>query len=342
MRVMMRRIGWLGAIVSLSIVMAGCARLSVSHLYTAKATPNQKIQPDTQQLPKAHILNTFKLPQNNDVVGHLAQATVKQGDTLSQIAQRYEIGYQDLIRANPGIDPKHLQVGQKLIIPTMYILPSPDKREGIVINIPELRLYDFTQPGQVFIYPVALGRQGWRTPVSETYVYKKKEKPTWHVPQSIRKHYQEKYGKELPRVVGPGPDNPLGRYAVYLHKSGYLIHGTNRPETIGHFVSSGCIRMYPDNIKQVFGHAQQGVPVHIIYSTYKAGWLDNKLYLSAYKPVEHKDDLYNVHHRSLDEVLEAAKQQRKQPITVNHTKKQAVVNNGRGIPTRIGHIVTLS
>lgn len=333
----MTRIGPLLVIVSLCIVMAGCARVSVDHLYSQAPTPNPKTHPNPQHLPQAEVLTTFKIPDNNDVVGRLAQTTVKQGDTLAKIAQRYDIGYQDLMRANPGVDPKHLQVGQKLIIPTMYILPPPDKREGIVINIPELRLYDFTQAGQVSIYPVALGRQGWRTPVSETYIYKKKEKPTWHVPQSIREHYQEKYGKELSRVVPPGPDNPLGKYAVYLHKSGYLIHGTNRPGTIGHFVSSGCIRMYPDNIKQVFEHAQQGIPVHIIYSTYKAGWLDNALYLSAYKPVEHEKDLYQVHHRSLNEVLKGAKQRRDQSVMVNHHKIQAVVSSGRGVPTRVGY-----
>lgn len=327
-------------------VLSGCSSrissLSLGGSPQQDVVQNRLSQPNLDRLPQAQKLNTFQLSSDayNDVVGHLAQTTIKRGDTLSEIAQRYDIGYEDLMRANPNLDPQNLQVGQKILIPTMYILPPPDKRTGIVINIPELRLYDFTQDDKVMIFPVALGRQGWRTPVADTYVFRKEEKPTWHPPKSIRQHYQEKYGQELPRSIGPGPNNPLGKYAVYLHKSGYLIHGTNKPSSVGHFVSSGCIRMYAEDIQQVYQHVQQGTPVHIIHSTNKAGWLDDALYLSAYQPVEHDDALYQIHHKSLAEVISAAKKRRQQPIWISHGKKRKVKDLGYGIPTEIGYVLS--
>lgn len=323
----------------LCLYLSGCA-WHIQSLVDHQKDTSPEQQSANQTLPQAQSLNTFELTnkQYHDVVGHIAQTTIQQGDTLSQIARRYDVGYQDIMRANPGLNPDQLQVGRQILISTLYVLPPPDKREGIVINIPELHLYDFTQDGQVSVYPVALGRQGWRTPVANTYVYRKQTQPTWHVPESIRKHHKEKYGEELPRAIGPGPNNPLGEYAVYLHKSGYLIHGTNNPSSVGRFISSGCIRMYSPDIKQVYQHVSQGTPVHIMYSPNKAGWLDDKLYISAYKPVEHDEDLYQIHHISLQEALEAAKKRQSKPVDIDHDKKQKIKELGYGIPAQIGQI----
>ena len=332
--------GLISLVLGVAFVISGCSshfgQLTNKHTSTFE---NLKIQPTADDLDEATGTNTFKLSdKQNDVVGRIAKVEIQRGDTLTKIAQKYDLGYQDIMRANPDLDPKQLLIGQELLIPDMYLLPPPEKREGIVINIPELRLYDFTQKGEVSIYPVALGRQGWRTPVADTYIYRKQKKPTWYVPDSIRKHHKEKYGEELPKKVEPGPDNPLGEYAVYLRKAGYLIHGTNNPSSIGHFVSSGCIRMYADDIKHIYNHVSKGTPVHIVYLPNKVGWQGRKLYMSAYKPLEHSDGLYQVHHVSLQEALDEAKQRRAGAIKVDKDKMKAIKKLGYGIPTQIGHV----
>ena len=225
-----------------------------------------------------------KPKQGNDLVGENYTITTEQGDSLDIIRGKHGVSYDELLVANPGINFYKLKVGQRVVIPKQFILPK--FREGIVVNTPELRLYYFdVDSDSIFSYPVGLGRENWRTPLTATKVVGKKANPPWRVPESIRNYVYNKTGKLLPDVVAPGPQNPLGSYALYLSKSGYLIHGTNAPTSVGTFISSGCIRMLKDPIETLYREVEVGTPVRIIHYPYKAGWLGNKLYLEVHKAV---------------------------------------------------------
>ena len=228
---------------------------------------------------------TFDLPaEGDDVVGQSFRLTTHYEDTFSDIARIYDIGYRQMVAANPEVDPWLPGEESEIVVPQQYILP-PGPREGIVINLAELRLYYYPKERPVVItYPIGIGREGWSTPTGETKVIGKKEGPSWKVPESILKEHEED-GDPLPEVVPPGPDNPLGTHAIYLGMSGYLLHGTNKPFGVGMRVSHGCIRLYPENIKQFFHEVETGIPVRIIDKPYKAGWLDGELYVQVHPPL---------------------------------------------------------
>jgi L,D-transpeptidase ErfK/SrfK len=154
-----------------------------------------------------------------------------------------------------------------------------------VINLAELRLYYYpSDKNQVVTHPLGIGREGWSTPVGETQIIGKKKDPTWTVPESIRKEHEEA-GDPLPPVVPPGPNNPLGGYALYLGIQGYLLHGTNKPFGVGMRVSHGCIRLYPEDIEEFYLQVPIGTKVRIINQPYKVGWLDGQLYIEAHRPL---------------------------------------------------------
>lgn len=224
-------------------------------------------------------------PSGEDIVGEIQIATVRKGDTLLSIAQRYGVVPQEIMEANPTLtSDMSLIPGMTLIIPTYFILPKI--RDGIVVNLAELRLYYFPKDQSiVYTYPVGIGRQGWRTPVATTYVISKHQDPAWYVPRSIKEYVLHTQGKLLPDVVPAGPDNPLGKYALRLALPGYLIHGTNDPLSIGKQVSSGCIRMSAEGIETLFREVPINTPVHIIYESVKVGWSNKLLYLEAQQPI---------------------------------------------------------
>ncbi|MET0044646.1 MAG: L,D-transpeptidase family protein [Candidatus Thiodiazotropha sp. 6PLUC3] len=228
---------------------------------------------------------TFDLPaEGDDIVGRHFRLTTHYEDTFSDIARVYDIGYRQMVAANPEVDAWLPGEGSEIVVPQQYILP-PGPREGIVINLAELRLYYYPKERPVVItYPIGIGREGWSTPTGVTKVIGKKEGPSWTVPESILKEH-EADGNPLPEVVPPGPDNPLGTHAVYLGMSGYLLHGTNKPFGVGMRVSHGCIRLYPENIKQFFDEVETGIPVRIIDKPYKAGWLKGELYVQVHPPL---------------------------------------------------------
>jgi L,D-transpeptidase ErfK/SrfK len=247
----------------------------------------------------------YDLPTNgNDIVGSNQSATVKMGDTLSSFAQRNDAGYYELLEANPRLNPMHLTSGIRLLIPHQFILPDAP-REGIVINLAELRLY-YYQPGTntVLVYPIGIGRPGgngnWGTPVGELTVIRKKENPEWHPPQVVIDD-MAKRGIVLPPVIPAGPDNPLGNYMLRLSNWSYLIHGTNKPEGVGRRTSAGCIRMYPEDIEALFAIVPIGTKVTIVDQPFKAGWLNNQFYFEAHMPLREQrvayagnyDDLWN-------------------------------------------------
>jgi L,D-transpeptidase ErfK/SrfK len=233
--------------------------------------------------------STYPLPPGGQfMVGQLQDTRVQSGDTLLDIARRFDVGLDELEDANPGVDPWLPAVGQRVVIPSQYILPNVP-REGIVVNLPELRLYYFppAKPGGrrvVMTYPVGIGSEGRAIPVTLTSVIQKEIDPRWVVPESILAEHEAE-GDPLPKVVPPGPDNPLGRYAMRLGLGSFLIHSTNHPYSVGMRISHGCLRMYPENIEQLFGKVPVGTPVRIINQPYKAGWQGDVLYLEAHPPL---------------------------------------------------------
>jgi L,D-transpeptidase ErfK/SrfK len=223
-----------------------------------------------------------------DLAGAVTEYTVKEKDTLYKIARQHDIGIVEIMTANPGIDPWVPTVGAILTIPTAYVLPTVE-RKGIVIDLSSLRLFYFPENDKntVMTFPLGIGMDGWATPVGVTKITLKREHPTWIAPESIIKE-----DPDLPRVVLPGPDNPLGDYAMNLGMPGYRIHGTNKPYGIGRRSSHGCMRMYPEDIETLFKMVGVGTQVTIMESQYKIGWSEGTLYLQTTPSQEQADEIF--------------------------------------------------
>jgi L,D-transpeptidase ErfK/SrfK len=212
-------------------------------------------------------------------------------DTLYEIARRYSLGSEEVVRVNPGIDPWLPGAGRSVVIPGQRVLPS-GPREGIVVNLPEHRLYFYPRavagkPRVVYTYPISIGKMDWRTPLGKTKVVNKRERPTWTPPESVRKEHIANGEPPLPAVVPAGPDNPLGMYAMRLGLNGsYLIHGTNNPIAVGMAVTHGCIRMYPEDIEELFPMVAVGTPVYLVNEPVKVAWVDGQLFLEVHPPVD--------------------------------------------------------
>jgi L,D-transpeptidase ErfK/SrfK len=234
------------------------------------------------------IATTFILPdETTRVVGHNMVVYSHERDTLLDIARKFDLGYNDIVNANPGIDPWLPGEGTRVLVPNRFILPDAP-RKGIVVNLAEMRLYYYPpakkgQPRQVITHPIGVGREGWTTPLGKARITQKRKDPTWTPPESIRKEHLEK-GEVLPKVVPAGPDNPLGAYAMRLSMPGYLLHGTNRPYGVGLRVSHGCIRLFPEDIEHLFGIVPVNTPVEIIYQPYKAASHQGQLFIEAHPP----------------------------------------------------------
>lgn len=232
------------------------------------------------------LARTFALPSSNtSIVGEVTWTQALPGDTLNTLGRRYDMGYAELLEANPGIDPIHLQPGTIIVIPSRFILP-PGPRRGLVINLAELRIYYYPPKRAVVeTYPVGIGREGWDTPLGPSWIAQKMINPTWIVPPAIRKD-RKKEGVLLPQKVPPGPDNPLGGYALRLKQLTYLIHGTNDSEGIGRRSSAGCLRMYPEDIEHLFPQVKTKDSVYIINVPNKLAREANRLYLEAHVPLQ--------------------------------------------------------
>jgi L,D-transpeptidase ErfK/SrfK len=234
----------------------------------------------------------FDLPDpQTRVVGHNLIVLSKREDTLLDIARRFDLGYSEIVSANPGVDVWLPGVGQRVVVPTRFILPDAP-RQGIIINLAEMRLYYYPKPEkgsiqQVITHPLGIGREGWETPLGRTKIIQKKKDPTWTPPASIlAEHLAE--GDPLPKVVPAGPDNPLGAFAMRLGIPGYLLHGTNKPYGVGLRVSHGCIRLFPEDIEHLFGKVDVNTSVEIIHESYKAANHKGVLFIEAHA---HQQDM---------------------------------------------------
>jgi L,D-transpeptidase ErfK/SrfK len=222
--------------------------------------------------------------QQRNYIGEIDTIRADFEDTLLHIGRDHNLGYVEMVAANPGVDPWLPGRGTKIILPKKHLIPNVP-REGIVINLAEMRMYDFvTDPANPKTYPLGVGREGLNTPTGVTTIVRKKDGPSWRPTPRMRKE-----NPELPEVVPPGDENPLGTHALYLGWPQYLIHGTNKPYGVGRRVSSGCIRMYPEDIVKVFENIPVGTKVRVIKEPIKMAWIDDMLYIEAHAEDELAD-----------------------------------------------------
>lgn len=206
---------------------------------------------------------TYVLPTQGNSVGEIQYTQPEGGETLDEIGRRFGMGYQEMVQANPQVDPvRPLSPQSRIKIPSRLQLPAGPRR-GIVIDLHQFRLFFYpSQDNVVITYPVGIGQQGWETPVGETRVVKKERDPVWRPTPNVRAE-AAKNGTPIPNAFPPGPDNPLGRHVLRLGWPTYLIHGTNRAEGVGTRVSAGCIRMLPRDIAHLYELVPVGTPVRV-------------------------------------------------------------------------------
>ncbi len=284
--------------------------------------------------------SVFPIPgDGSPVVGEDSSVRTVYEDTLPDLAHRYSLGYYEIIRANPGLDVWIPGADKDILLPGRRILP-PGPREGIVVNLPEHRLYYYPKPNGhdkpvVITYPVSIGKMDWRTPLGETQVIAKIKHPPWYPPESVRKEH-EANGDPLPRVVPPGPDNPLGDYAMRLAAGNgtYLIHGTNNPTAVGMAVTHGCIRMYPEDVAAVFATVPVGTKVRLVNEPVKIAWVDGQLYVEAHPPVDDEGQSEEPDLKLLSKMLDHALGNNH--VAINWDIARDTLSAAKGMPTLVG------
>lgn len=279
---------------------------------------------------------TYPLPEGSDtVIGEIQYVTARHEDTLLDIGRRYGVGYEEIVAANPGVDPWLPGEGRQVLIPSRYILPE-GPREGVVVSLAEHRLYYYPpsrggEPPVVMTYPISIGKMDWKTPLGTTRIVHKREKPTWYPPESVRREHAAE-GRPLPKAVPPGPDNPLGDYALRLGIPGgaYLIHGTNRPAGVGMQVTHGCIRMFPEDIADFYKQVPVNTVVRMIDVPYKMGWKGDELYMEVHAPLEGQNDPELHSLTNITRMLVGATQER--TVVIDWAKAEREFGLATGIP----------
>ena len=280
----------------------------------------------------------FALPaEGSDVIGETVTTQTEAKDTLLDVARRFGLGYEEITNANPGVDPWLPGAGTIVVVPKQRLLPRAP-RTGIVINLPEHRLYWF-QPAQagkppvVWTFPVSIGKMDWNTPLGTTRIVSKAKDAPWIPPKSVREEHAKR-GEPLPAVVPGGPDNPMGRYKMALGIPGgaYLIHGTNRPAGIGMQVTHGCMRLYPEDIEVLYGMVPIGTPVTIVNQPYKWGWRDGELLIEVHPPLQEDAGTLPTLTDLTRLIVEAT---REQPLAVDWIGAERTWREAKGIPTAV-------
>jgi L,D-transpeptidase ErfK/SrfK len=281
---------------------------------------------------------TYPLPADGDtVIGEVQHVVAQHEDTLLDLGRRYGVGYEEIVAANPGVDPWLPGAGTQVLIPSRYILP--EEREGVVVSLAEHRLYYFprakagTAP-TVMTYPISIGKMDWKTPLGMTRIVHKREKPIWYPPESVRREHEAE-GRPLPKAVPAGPDNPLGDYAMRLGIPGgaYLIHGTNAPAGVGMQVTHGCIRMYPENIAEFYKLVPVNTPVRLIDQPYRMGWNGEELYIEVHAPLEGQDPGQTRSLTNVTRLLVAATQDR--TVAIDWAKAERAFIQATGVPESV-------
>jgi L,D-transpeptidase ErfK/SrfK len=286
------------------------------------------------------IATVYELSSSEAVVfGQEESVVTSFQDTLFEIARRYSLGSEEIVRVNPGLDPWLPGAGKNIVIPGQRLLPS-GPRDGIVVNLPEHRLYFYPKPVRgkppvVYTYPVSIGKMDWHTPLGKTKITQKRENPTWVPPESVRLEHIANGEPPLPKVVPAGPDNPLGRHAMRLGLTGaYLIHGTNNPIAVGMAVTHGCIRMYPEDIEALFPMVAVGTPVYLVNEPVKVAWADGNLLLEAHPPVDAQGQSFEPDLAVFEALLQQAVGEA--PVAIHWDKARQELAQARGMPAIVG------
>jgi len=275
-------------------------------------------------------------PKGSDVIGQVQVVRAWGSETLAQIGRRHGMGLMEMQRANRHLSHRRtLPRGARVVIPAQFILP-PGKREGLVVNLAEMRLYYFPKGRHVVITEaVGIGRVGeeWRTPQGETTIVDKVKNPYWRPTAAVRAE-AARNGTPIPRVFPPGPENPLGRHMMRLGWRTYLIHSTNRPEGVGARVSAGCLRMYPESIAKLFHKIPVGTKVRVINEPFKIGWAGPQLVMESHIPLVEDMKHYDYDLAPVLNVVRRATAKR--PARVNWRSAQYSAQQPSGIPRVIG------
>lgn len=282
----------------------------------------------------AVLAGVYVLPKGDSLVGAVSYIRTEYRDTLLDIARLYDVGYDEITRANPKVNIWLPGKDTRVVIPQLFVLPATPQR-GITLNLAERRIYYFppsvdSETVWVMTFPVGIGREGWQTPTGPSTVIRKTAQPSWTPPQSIREE-SLRQGIILPDQVPPGPDNPLGEYAIHLSLPGYLLHGTNKPDGIGMRVSHGCIRLYPEDIETLFNYVELGTPVWIIDQADKIGWRGDFLYLESH-PVAYGRSRYH----ELELINEIKRVVGYKQVELDWSLVEQVHRRADGVPTLIG------
>jgi L,D-transpeptidase ErfK/SrfK len=282
------------------------------------------------------VAEIFALPSaGSDLIGATWSAKTTHQDTLLDLARRHGLGYEEITNANPDVDAWLPGAGTTVLLPKGRLLPAAPRR-GIVINLPEHRLYWYPPAAAgetpvVWTFPVSIGKMDWHTPLGTTRIVQKIKDPTWTPPLSVREEHA-RHGDILPAVVPAGPDNPLGRFAMRLGIPGgaYLIHGTNRPAGVGMQVTHGCMRLYPEDIEALFGMVPVNTPVMIVNQPYKWGWHEGELLIEVHPPLA-EDTVEPPTLTDLTRLIVEAT--RGAPRAIDWQKAEQAWRESRGIPT---------
>lgn len=276
---------------------------------------------------------------STQLVGEDTQLKTRYQDTLYDLARQYGVGSEEIIRANPGVDPWLPGQGTLIVIPGRLILP-PGLHAGIVVNIAEHRLYYYPNRRQhghrvVVTYPISIGKMDWKTPLGETSIIQKVRNPNWYPPASIRKEHLAN-GDPLPAVVSPGPQNPLGEFKMRLavRPGDYLIHGTNNPLAVGMPVTHGCIRMYPEDIAALFPTVPLGTRVYLMNEPVKVAYTDGRLFLEVHTPVDAQGQTTKAELADFEQLLDRALGQTTAAIDWDYAINAMKLANG--IPIMVG------
>ncbi|MEQ1580398.1 MAG: L,D-transpeptidase family protein [Steroidobacteraceae bacterium] len=268
------------------VLLAGCQLLQRQ----PEAPPPAVVEPPPPIVYAPAATQRFQFdPATTEVVGQLQLTKVGQEDTVSDIARRFNLGYEEVLRANPGVDPWLPGVGRELVLPTRFVLPDAPY-EGLVVNLAALRVYYFPKRKEgelqtVYTFPIGIGKVGWQTPEGVTKIVSKRRDPIWTVPASVRAEHK-KNNDPLPAKVGPGPDNPLGAFAMNLGWPSYLVHGTNKPYGVGMRSSHGCVRLYPEDIAPLFQMMSVGTKVTVVNQPIAFGWEGDALHMQIFPILE--------------------------------------------------------
>jgi len=323
-----RTIARRAAALLVAVLLAGCAARHKAR--------TEKPEPWTEARFAKKPLATYKVKLEDGVpvetvIGRVGTYKIKQGDTLLDVARLYDVGYNEIVDANPGVDAWVPSVGAPIVLPTWWVLPCC-RYEGLVMNIPEMRMYHYRRDPKdsdtllVQTYPVGLGRTDRRTPRGSFKVKGKTVNPTWVIPDRIRREHIAEHGDDRKAIAGGHPDNPLGKYRIELTIPYYTIHGTNNPWGAGMPVSHGCARLYPEDIEHLFPLVKVGTPVEFTYQAVKVGRRKDGTYLEAHS------DLYGVA-GSLDAA--ARKELSRLGSTVDKKTLKGALERSHGLPVRV-------